>query len=69
MATHSSTLAWRIPWREFYSPWGCKESDMTELVTYIPDFTISACNNIRIINEICDIFNVTLCHPLCILHL
>ena len=31
MATHSSILAWRIPWREepggLYSPWGCKESD------------------------------------------
>jgi len=25
-ATHSSTLAWRIP----YSPWGRKESDTTE---------------------------------------
>ena len=25
--THSSILAWRIPWT---SPWGCKESDMTE---------------------------------------
>ena len=33
MATHSSTLAWRIPWREEpvgYSPWGRRESDMTE---------------------------------------
>ena len=33
MATHSSTLAWRIPWRRSlvgYSPWGRKESDMTE---------------------------------------
>ena len=33
MATHSSTLAWRIPWTEepgSYSPWGHKESDMTE---------------------------------------
>ena len=33
MATHSSTLAWRIPWMEepgSYSPWGHKESDMTE---------------------------------------
>ena len=33
-ATHSSILAWRIPWRERsladYSPWGCKEMDMTE---------------------------------------
>ena len=30
MATHSSTLAWRIPWTEEpgrYSPWGHKESD------------------------------------------
>ena len=33
MVTHSSTLAWKIPWTESlvgYSPWGCKESDMTE---------------------------------------
>ena len=32
MATHSSILAWKIPWMEEpgrYSPWGCKESDMT----------------------------------------
>ena len=27
-ATHSSILAWRIPWT-VYSLWGCKESDMT----------------------------------------
>ena len=27
--THSSILAWRIP-RRIPSPWGCKESDMTE---------------------------------------
>ena len=32
MATHSNILAWRIPRTEDpgYSPWGCKESDMTE---------------------------------------
>ena len=36
MATHSSILAWRIPWTEEpgglqgYSPWGCKELDMME---------------------------------------
>ena len=33
MATHSSVLAWRIPWTEEpgdYSPWGCKELDMAE---------------------------------------
>ena len=28
-ATHSSILAWRIPWA-VYSPWGRKESDTTE---------------------------------------
>ena len=29
-ATHSSTLAWRIPWTdEPGSPWDRKESDMT----------------------------------------
>ena len=31
--THSNILAWRIPWTDDlagYSPWGCKESDMTE---------------------------------------
>ena len=34
MVTHSSILAWRIPWMEepdgLYSSWGCKESDTTE---------------------------------------
>ena len=33
MATHSSILAWEIPWTEepggLYSPWCCKESDTT----------------------------------------
>ena len=33
-ATHSSILAWRIPWTEEpggLSPWGHEESDMTEM--------------------------------------
>ena len=33
MATHSSILAWRIPWTEElvgYSPWGHKELDVTK---------------------------------------
>ena len=37
MATHSSTLAWKIPWTEEpvgYSPWGLKESDMTEWLNW-----------------------------------
>ena len=37
MATHSSILAWRIPYIEepggLYSPWGRKELDTTELLT------------------------------------
>ena len=36
MATHSSILAWRIPWTEepgSYSPWGGKESDTAEQQT------------------------------------
>ena len=35
MATHSSCLAWKIPWTEepggFHSPRGRKESDTTEM--------------------------------------
>ena len=30
MATYSSLLAWTIPWSFYFSPWGHKESDMTE---------------------------------------
>ena len=33
MATHSSILAWKIPWTRNlagYSPWGHKDSDTTE---------------------------------------
>lgn len=35
MAMHSTIPVWKIPWTEEsgggYSPWGAKESDMTEL--------------------------------------
>ena len=37
MATHSSTLARKIPWQSSlagYSPWGCKELDTTERLTH-----------------------------------
>ena len=37
IATHSSTLAWKIPWMEEplgYSSWDCKELDMTEQLHY-----------------------------------
>ena len=37
MATHSSMLAWRIPWTEElqtgYSPWGLKALNVTERLT------------------------------------
>ena len=39
MATHSSILAWRIPWTEepggLYSPWGHKQSDTTEQLSLL----------------------------------
>ena len=40
MANHSSILAWESPQTEEpgwgYSPWGCKELDMTEKLTHMP---------------------------------
>jgi len=34
MATHSTILAWRMPWSLVgYNPWGHKEPDMTERLT------------------------------------
>ena len=33
MATHSITLAWKIPWTE--KPWGRKESDTTEQLSLL----------------------------------
>ena len=39
MATHSSTLAWKIPWMVEpvgYNPWGHKESDTTEQLHFTP---------------------------------
>ena len=37
MATHSTILAWRIPWTKEpgrLSPWGRRESDTTEQLTH-----------------------------------
>ena len=44
MATHPSTLAWKIPWTEElvgYSPWGHKESDMTERLYFCFIFNLN----------------------------
>ena len=40
MTTHSSILAWRIPWT---SPWGRKESDTTEQLS----LSLSFCSSTR----------------------
>ena len=47
MATHSSILAWRIPWAEEpggYSPRGCRESDMAELLPHTHDCFTMLCS-------------------------
>ena len=41
METHSSILAWRIPWTEKpggLQSWGCKESDATFTFTFLAFF-------------------------------
>ena len=48
MATHSSTLVWKIPWMKepgrLYSPWDGKESDMTSNFTgYYVSETVVSC--------------------------
>ena len=35
MATHSSTLAWKIPWMEEPGAGYCKESDTTEQLHFL----------------------------------
>ena len=40
MATHSSTLAWKIPWMEERGRlWGHKELDTTESLHLVTDFS------------------------------
>ena len=47
MATHSSILAWRIPWTEepggLHCPWGHKQSDMTEGLTIVNEISTYLC--------------------------
>ena len=47
MATHSSILAWRIPWTEEpagYSPWGHKKSDTAEWLPHFHFMTSAVMN-------------------------
>ena len=43
MATHSSILAWRIPWTEepgrIQNSWSCKDSDTAKRLTHSPHHT------------------------------
>ena len=56
MATHSSTLAWKIPWMEelvAYGPWDREESDTTErlhflfwsIISYSKSLSTVTCDN------------------------
>ena len=50
MATHSNTLAWRIPWTAEPGPWGLKELDMTEQLYFSVNSKIltSSCKAVEI---------------------
>ena len=46
LPTHSSILAWRIPWTEKpggLRPWGCKQSDRTEVTQHACTHCSSEC--------------------------
>ena len=43
MATHFSILDWRIPWTEFYRPWGHKESEATERLLLLLLLSLQLC--------------------------
>ena len=50
MATHSSFLAWRIPWQRSlvgYIPWVHKELDMTKLLTLMRNKLEGNCNILK----------------------
>ena len=54
MATHSSTLAWKIPWME-EPPWGCKELDTTERLhfTSLPQHHLGSSEKTTILKITC----------------
>ena len=45
MATHSSTLAWKIPWMEEpdrFSPWSCKEFYLTKRLYFHSEYKLKS---------------------------
>ena len=58
MATHSSTLAWKIPWSGVdYSPWDRKESDTTERLHFhfltCYNFSLSLATSLAYVHSFC----------------
>ena len=54
MATHSGTLAWKIPWKEEpvgYSLWGHKESDTTERPHSTPSFLQMRVKKVKVFTQ------------------
>ena len=61
MATHSSTLAWKIPWTEEprrLESMGRKESDMTERL-HFPFLSLSLSDNVFFNYSIVDLLSPT----------
>ena len=72
MATHSSTLTWKIPWTEppeGYSSWVCKESDMTKATehAHIPKMFYQTESQGRKVYSISSLFPVTSTHSISII--
>ena len=58
MATHSSILAWRIPWTEEsggLSPWGYKKKDMTEVTLHTGQLCIMIMNAVIAFSKSCTV--------------
>ena len=56
MATYSGILTWIIPWTEepggLYSPWNCKESDMTEQLSWDRANTSPTCDTVALLERV-----------------
>ena len=67
MATHSSILAWRIPRTEEsggLSPWGCKESDVTEVTLHTGQLYIRIMNAVvafSAFSKSCTVIMILMC--------